>query len=141
MIDIENKVVDTVYRAVNAAYPNAEVEGGYNPTPDKFPYVTVVEIDNSMPELVQDNINRELYVHVFYEVNVYTNDSKKKSTAKAIADLVDDTMRGMKFLRTFRNQIPNIDRTIYRITMRYQAVVMAGTTTGDTTTYQLFHRI
>lgn len=141
MISIENKVIDTVNRDVTATYPNATVEGGYNPTPDSFPYITVSEMDNFMPERVQDNLNRELYVQVMYEVNVYTNDPVKELTAKKIADLVDETMRGMKFLRTSRLQTPNVDRTIYRITMRYRAVVMAGSTEDGTTYYQLFHRI
>lgn len=141
MINIENKVIDTVNTAVTAAYPDATVEGGYNPTPDSFPYITVTELENFMPESVQDNINRELYVQVMYETNVYANDPLREITAKKIADLVDDTMRGMKFIRTTRLQTPNVDRTIYRVTMRYQAVVMAGTTTDGTTYYQLFHKI
>lgn len=59
-----------------------------------------------------------------YEINVYSNKSNgKKSEAKEISNMIDGLMTDMLFTRTFRGQTPNIDRTIYRITLRYQGVV------------------
>ena len=59
-----------------------------------------------------------------YEINVYSNKGNtKKSQAKEISNMIDGMMTDMLFTRTFRGQTPNIDRSIYRITMRYQAVV------------------
>jgi hypothetical protein len=66
-----------------------------------------------------------------YEINVYTNDSQgKKTKAKSIANVIDGQMSLMHFTRKFRSQTPNVDRTIYRITMRYSAVVREGILSG-----------
>ena len=65
----------------------------------------------------------------------------KKAEARAIADLVDKTMQGMKFTRTFYQPLPNLDRTIYRITLRWEAV--AGepiTTENGNTIYQMYRK-
>lgn len=140
MTDIEYGVIDTITRAMETEYPKALVEDRYNESPSRFPFVAVYEISNAqMPQMV-DNINDELYVNVTYEVQVFTNDKLKKQTAKAIADFVDGQMRGMGFQRTFYNPIPNVDRTIYRLVLRYSAIVRQGIPTGQSeTTYLLYH--
>lgn len=139
MIDIENKVTDTTIRAVKSQYPKALVEDRFNQTPATFPYASVYEISNTTPQRYVDNLSRELYAEVTYEVQVFANDKMKKSTAKKIADLIDGQMQSMGFIRTFRQPIPNVDRTIFRIAMRYRAIVREGIADGDTTTYLLYH--
>ena len=123
MNDIEVQVIDKVIRAVKAEYPKAKVEDRFIANPASFPYVTVYETNSTTPQRFQDNTLRELYTEVYYEVQIFTNDTVKKSTAKAIAEIVDTTMQEIGFLRTFKSQVPNIDRTIYRIVLRYTAVV------------------
>ena len=83
-----------------------------------------------------------------YECNVYSDKATgKKAEARAIAKLVDTTMQNMKFTRTFYQPLPNLDRTIFRITMRWEAIAgepVITTTTGTgnetvtTTTYQMY---
>jgi hypothetical protein len=63
-----------------------------------------------------------------------------KQTAKRIADIVDTAMQNLKFTRTMSGQTPNIDRTIYRYTMRYEAIVQKGEDIDGVITYQMFHR-
>lgn len=140
MIDIENKIIDTVARAVNAQYPNAEVAERFNDSPASFPFVSVEEIDNSNPRQYQDNTRVELYSQIFYEVNICTNDPLKKSTAKAIAQIVDEAMNDMKLLRQSKVPTPNINRTVYRLTMRYRAIVGKGRQVGDNIVYQMYHQ-
>ena len=138
MIDIENKVTDTIIRAVKNDYPSAVVEDRFNPTPSALPYAAVYELSNTTYTQSRDNLNRELYANITYEVQVFANDKYKKATAKAIADLIDSEMLSMGFVRTFKNPIPNVDRTIYRIAMRYAAIVQEGIQTDkDTITYYL----
>lgn len=140
MIDIEALVFDTVYNAVIAEYPNAFISGDYIEVPSTFPHVTLIEEDNSTYKKSQDDELNEHHANLMYECNVYCNDDSKKSTAKAIANIVDSTMQGMKFVRTMRNQTPNQDRSIYRITMRYSGVVGEGITTEDNTIYQMYRK-
>jgi hypothetical protein len=140
MNDIEVQVIDKVIRAVKAEYPKAKVEDRFTENPASFPYVCVYETNSFMPQRYQDNTRKELYTEVAYEAQFFTNDTMKKSTAKAIAEIVDTTMQDIGFLRTFKSQVPNIDRTIYRIVLRYTAVV-ENATYGDTNNViNIYHR-
>lgn len=140
MIDIENLVIDKVFRAVNAAYPNAVCYSEYVEMPEAFPCVTIYEADNRSYRPSDDNQLSDHQVSVMYEINVYSDkQTGKKAEAKAIADIVDATMQSMKFSRNMRSQIPNIDRTIYRVTMRFEAVVGEPiVTSSGTTTLQMY---
>lgn len=139
MISIETQVIDKVIRAVQAEYPKAVVEDRFTAVPSAFPYVAVYELNSAVPQRYVDNTGKELYNEVTYEAQIFTNDRVKKSTANAIAQIVDETMRGLGFLRTFKNPIPNVDTTIYRIALRYTAVV-ENPTYGETTSTLIYHR-
>ena len=84
-----------------------------------------VEDDNS--EIVSNTTlyrNPETASNLMYTANVYSNlKTGKKAQAKAIMDVVDTQMRNMGFSRTMRSQLPNVDRTIYRVTARYTRVI------------------
>lgn len=136
MIDIENIVFTKIADVLRAAYNGISVYGEYVEIPASFPCVTIVEADNAVYERTRDLNGVEHYARIMYEINVYTNDSTgKKSKAKAIASVIDREMSKMLFTRTFMGQTPNIDRTIYRITMRYLAVVREGISIDGKTVY------
>lgn len=145
MIDIENKVFTTVYNAVIAEYPSADIKGEYVDIPSAFPHISVVEVGNTTLEKTQDNTLTEHNATILYEVNVYSNaESGKKAQAKKIANVVDLAMQNMKFTRTSFMSVPNTDRTIYRINLRYRAIVGEGVTTTEdgvtTTIYQMYRK-
>ena len=124
MIDIENEVFNNVATALRAAYQGISVYGEVIETPSSFPCVTLVEDDNSE---IEGNTTlartTETASNLMYTVNVYSNlKSGKKAQAKAITEVVDTQMRNMGFIRTMRSQLPNIDRTIYRVTARYSMI-------------------
>ena len=139
MIDIENKFIDAVYRNVKSAYSKADVASVYVAKPSAFPHVTIWEESNESPSQYQEVPKEQRYATVTYLVNIYANDANKKKTAKAIAQIVDDTLSGLGLLRTFSSPVPNQDTTIYRITMRFRGVIEVGTTEGETTTYIVHH--
>lgn len=144
MIDIENKVINDVFSAVRSAYSGASCYGEYVATPASFPCVTLYEADNRTYRRSQDTDLQEHQAHLMYECNVYSDKATgKKAEARAIAKLVDTTMQNMKFTRTFFQPLPNLDQTIFRITMRWEAIAgepVITTTTGNetTTTYQMY---
>lgn len=145
MIDIENIVFDTVYNALNTAYgstyPDMTIYGEYVPAPSGFPSVQIVEADNYTYTRTQDEQLTEHNARLMYTVDVYTdNITGKKSLAKQIANTVDTEMQNMKFTRTMYSQTPNVDRTIYRITMRYEAVVAEPKTIDGNTVYQMYRQ-
>lgn len=127
MINIENKVFNDIAQMLRTKYSGISVIGEYVESPSTFPCVTIVEDDNSTYLNSRDDSNVEHHANVMYSVNVYSNLVKgKKSQAKEIANDIDNAMMGMKFTRNMMSQVPNIDRTIYRITARYTAVVEEG---------------
>ena len=140
MIDIENLVCNNVFQAVNAAFSDAVCYSEYVEVPAAFPCVTLYEADNRSYRPSDDEQLADHQVHVMYECNVYSDKSNgKKAEAKRIADIVDAAMQSMKFSRTMRSQIPNQDRTIYRVTMRFEAVVGEPIVTDNgSTTLQMY---
>ncbi len=141
MIDIESLIIDKVNTALTAlagVYPDLTVVSDYVEMNEKFPLVSVVQSDNYTHLATQDAELKDHAANVAFEINVYANDVKKKSTAKKIVGVVDAEKLNNLFTRTFMGQTPNVDRTIYRITMRYTAVVAEGVTSNNFTTYQMY---
>lgn len=126
MIDCETKVFDTVSKAIRTAHGDTlYVTGEYVPSPPKFPAVSIVEADNYVTQRYS-TLKKENAANVMYEINVYSNKTAgKKAEAKSIANTADEAMEALGFVRTMRNQIPNLnDASIYRIVCRYQAVII-----------------
>ena len=127
MIDVESAIFTEVKNAVLAKYPDMQIDSEYVESPESFPCVSFVEADNYIHASTRSLSKIENHADVMYECNIYTNKAGvKKSQAKAIADIIDNAMCRLGFTRTLRNQIPNINRTIYRIVMRWTGVVSAG---------------
>ena len=142
MIDVENLVVDTISKALKAsAYSSTLVTSEYTDTPSSFPCVSVVEADNYTLSKTQDNDLKEHHIRVMYEVNVFSNKtSGKKTEAKKILDIVDTAFQNIKFTRTFKNSVPNKDKTIARMVARYEAIIGEEQTIGSDKIYQVYRR-
>lgn len=125
MIDIENQVFNYVANALRAEYGNSiSIYGEYVEVPEQFPSVTLVEDDNaSIPSVMTLTRSPERAASLMYTANVYSNlQSGKKAQAKEILDLLDSKMIELGFTRSMRTQLPNVDRTIYRVTARYTKI-------------------
>ena len=141
MIDIENKVLSVVREAVLAQYPTASVYGEYVEVPESFPCVTVTEDTNYTYVYTKDEQLAEHHAEVQYAVNVYSNkQTGAKLEAKAIMNIADNAMQSMKFWRTMTRQVPNVDRTIYRLIARYRAVVGEPTQVGDDLVFHMYQK-
>lgn len=141
MIDIENKVLSVVRGAVLAQYPTASVYGEYVEVPESFPCVTVTEDTNYTYVYTKDEQLAEHHAEVQYAVNVYSNkQTGAKLEAKDIMNIADNAMQGMKFWRTMTRQVPNVDRTIYRLIARYRAVVGEPTQVGDDLVFHMYQK-
>ena len=125
MIDYENEIFNTVATEVRAKYPDIYMVGEYVKTPPKFPFVSLVEMDNQSYQRTEDSGSSENHASVMYEVNVYSNKTVgKKSECKAIAAVIDEQMLALGFARTMLQPIPNLDdATIYRMVGRYSAII------------------
>ena len=125
MIDIENDIFNAVATVVREEYPDIYMVGEYVKTPPKFPFVSLVEMDNQSYQKTEDSGSSENHVSVMYEANVYSNKTVgKKTECKAIAALIDEQMLALGFARTMLQPIPNLDdATIYRMVGRYSAII------------------
>ena len=125
MIDIENDIFNAVATVVRTKHPDVYMVGEYVKTPPKFPFVSLVEMDNQSYQRTEDSGSSENHASVMYEVNVYSNKTVgKKSECKSIAALIDEQMLALGFARTMLQPIPNMDdATIYRMVGRYSAII------------------
>ena len=125
MINVENEIFNTVANALRASYSGISVYGEPVETPSSFPCATLVEDDNSeIAENMTLTRKPETASNLMYTANVYSNlKSGKKAQAKAMIAIVDEKMHEFGFTRTFMNPLPNVDRTIYRITARYTRII------------------
>ena len=123
MIDIENYVYTQVRNAVKTAYPNVSVSGEYVENPSSFPHVCLEMSDNATHAASMTAQKREFAAEQTFTANVYTNTPTAKTDAKKLAQIVDETMAGLGFRRAMSMRTPNIEHTIYRMTMRYTGLV------------------
>lgn len=148
MIDIGNKVFDTVFNAVKAnnAYPEADVTTGFDEVSAIFPCVVVEETNNQPYRRTNTDDCAENYTQLTYEISVYTdNINSAKSVGKNILNIVDTAMQSLKFRRVHKNKPLNINRTLFRQYARYEVivgkpVVLNPNTQQEKTIYQMYRR-
>jgi len=141
MIDIEHKIVDTIFTAVTTSYPNADITTGFDEKTAVFPCVVIEEIDNVPYRRSITDDCAENHAQLTYEVSVYTdNKDSAKSEGKKILDIVDTALQGLKFRRIRKNKPLNIARTIFRQYGRWEVVVGKPVVSGENTVYQMYRR-
>ena len=148
MINIENKVVDTIYNAVKAnnAYPEADVTTGFDEITATLPCVVVEETNNQPYRRANTDSCAENYTVLTYEISVYTNNANTaKTVGKNIMGIVDDAMQSLKFRRVHKNKPLNINRKLFRQYARYEVivgkpVVLNPNTQQEKTIYQMYRR-
>ena len=141
MIDIESKVFDTIFNAVTAIYPSADVTTGFDEKTAVFPCIVVQEVNNAPYMNADTDDCAENYSRITYEVSVYTdNVNNAKTVGKRILGIVDSAMQSLKFRRIRTNQPLNIARTIFRQYGRWEVIVGKPITVGNDTVYQLYRR-
>lgn len=143
MIDIESKIVDTIFNAVKAnnAFPDADVTTGFDEKTAVFPCVVVEETNNAPYRMMNTDDCAENYTRLTYEVSVYTNNANSaKTTGKEILDIVDTALQGLKFRRIHKNKPLNINRTLFRQYGRWEVIVGKPVSVGNKTVYQMYRR-
>ena len=120
MIDIENIVIDKVITELS----NIMVTSDESKIPSDFPAI-YIGCKSNTTYLDSRNESRENHANIMFQADVYDNNvDNKKENCKDIAIRLDTIMQGMGFTRTLCEPITNLeDSTIYRITMRFTAVV------------------
>lgn len=126
-IDVYTYLYDKLKESLKANLEGYEVEVTKlsKKQSDRFPLVVFTEEDNA---LLSSTLNREETTSkLYYEVNIYTRDkviNEEKCYAIDIARQISmevDKVFNKKYHmdRLFCRPTPNLDNSIYRITMRY----------------------
>ena len=141
MIDIENYMFDKVATQLRTNHDGIKVYGEYVAEPVSFPCVNMWESANSVWAEGESDTSLDDYVNVTYTIQVFTNSPTKKKDAKELANEIDGIMTHYQFRRTLLQQVPNIDRTIYRIELRYSGLVKrTDFGTDGNTIYRVYPR-
>lgn len=106
-------------------YDGIAVTSEYTDTPARFPAVTIIETSNIVLRRMSTT-KIENASTVLFDVNVFSNKvAGAKLQARDIMETVDAEFERLGFVRTMMSPTPNLaDATIYRITARYEGVVM-----------------
>lgn len=123
---------------LRAKFPGIWVSGDTQSLPAGFPAATISETSNSVYERMRTT-KIENAARIMIEVNAYSNKiGYKKSEAKSIAAAADTVLAELGFTRITMNPTTNLqDATIYRITARYEAVIVPEYSGKDITTYRI----
>ena len=141
MIDIESKVFDTVYNAITSQYPECSVYGEYVESSATFPAVTVTESNNEYYRRTGTEPTPENHALIRYEINVYSDKQQEsKAECKGILTVADEAMKSLGFVKNEQRRLPNVDRTLYRMYARYEAVVSQPQTINGDTVYHVYRR-
>lgn len=127
MIDIEAELFTLLVEQLTTQFEGIYVTNNNANTPTLFPAVAVVQESNTNYQKTVDAC-KENHAEVMFQIDIYTNDSSKKEVkARDIKMYISDLLLELGFNRTFCQNIPNAaDPSIYRVTMRFKAVVGAN---------------
>lgn len=114
----------------------------YNPTvvrkslkqSDKFPLVVLTEYNNVFKTGTLHYKSREVIDSIYWEVNIYATDKvidnsiiSNSEICDELKYLIDNIMsKRYELTRISCSPTPNLDETIYRITMRYSADILVN---------------
>lgn len=124
MIDVSTQIYSDLTKLLREDFPDIyTARCKANVTP-RFPAVSIVEQNNITYAQTIERSN-ETYVKLTYYFEIFANDSEiKQQQAEKIRDIINKQMIDWGFIRTLCQPLPNLeDLTIYRINMRYEAVV------------------
>lgn len=131
MIDVEFDIFSKIATVLRTQFAGIYVTGEYVRIPPSFPAVSIIEQDNSTYTRTLDTSNEENHATLMYEINVYSNKtSGKKIECKKIMHVIDAELFKMGFLRVGNTplEVPNTEKSIYRIIARYRAVISKNKT-------------
>ena len=124
MNDRDNEIYTFIRNAGKAVVHIASVSDVYLRVPPSFPHVSIMQIDSSEPKAHIDSSMKEKFTQLSFQIDIYSDDeTNKKTIRKIIAQIVDETMKGINFRRQSLRPVQNLaDASIYRITARYTGI-------------------
>ena len=118
MIDCQDEIYDKISEKLKG---KANVSNEYINNPSNFPYVSVVQSDNSI--ILNKTTCITEMAQVMFEINVYSNEQNgRKTMCENIMKIIDNIFFSMNFRRMSMTPVPNMENSkVYRIVARYRA--------------------
>lgn len=126
MQEVITDIFDSVYNAVTAEFPNADLATGYVNQPSSFPHVQMWEESNTTPRLGMNLGGDECFSNVVVHFEYFDNalNGMSMENVKKIAQIVDPIMRRFGYRRTYYAPVPNFDdASVYREIARYSKIL------------------
>lgn len=125
MIDILYEMYDSLVQALSAKYGAGKVGSSttYTNTPSSYPFVSLVEIDNSVYDKGRDSCEIENFSNIAFEINCYTKGTTSLIDCRELLSVCDNFMKSKGFERISSVPMPTQNETEYRIVARYNAIV------------------
>lgn len=122
MVNVQNQIFNSVKQKIEESFPPAKVQKDFQPTTTTFPTITFYEIDNSELEHTLDYTQRRS--NLAFQIDIFTTGGDKEQQARKISSIVNEVMEGeFHMKRVFSNPLSNVDKDIYRFTMRYSCKI------------------
>lgn len=120
-MEFESEIYNGIATILRNTYSGISVNGTLVLSPSEFPCASIEEIDNNT--YAYDS-GGETHAAISYEVNIYSNSlNGKKLEATNIFNTIDSYFTGLNFRRTSKKPVTMSNGTIYRIVVRYQAII------------------
>lgn len=119
MIEIFNELYTGLCASLGSEVKTSSVDTN---TPSSYPFVSMVEINDSVYEQGMDCCNIENFAEKEYEINVYTEQPLKKSKNDALCVEIDNYFSSLGFVRTMKMPLSSFDESTYRVILRYRGI-------------------
>ena len=124
MIDVQAELYTIGRNAVLEQFPDAVLSSTETLKPVRFPYVSIIEEDNSVYKRTSDSRKIENHARLMIQVDCYTTGDRKQQVARSIMGIIDETYGNIGLRREMLFPTINYnDTSIYRMTARYTCVV------------------
>lgn len=124
MIDVQAELYTIGRKAVIEEYPDAELSSTQTLKPVRFPYVSIIEIENSVYRRTSDSRAIENHARIGLQVDVYTTGDRKQQEARNIMAIIDNAYGNIGLRRIMLYPTNNYnDTSVFRMTARYECVV------------------
>lgn len=120
MINIFNEIYTGLSTELGSDVSMSSVDTN---TPATYPFVSMVQINNSVYLAGSDCCNVENFANIDFEINVYTTQPNKKSNNDTLCEKIDTYFASKGFVRRTKMPLSTNDETTYRVVIRYSGIV------------------
>lgn len=92
-------------------------------TPASYPFVSVVQINDSVFLEGSDCCNIENFADIEFEINVYTEQPSKKAKNDELCEKIDTYLSSIGLVRRTKMPLSMSDESLYRVVIRYSGIV------------------